>query len=181
MPRFSTPSVGSCEPQYHVILEFGIKRENEERRDGGCGVVFDPQTQKYAVGKRENGLLILFGGGVNPDEYIKEGVVREIVEESGLYDFSLIEKVEEVICHYHHNSKHLDRIAHATCFLFILKSSNLVPTKHEVHENFTLTWATPKEILHSWESHNQNKDYDHWVYFFKKAVTRLEELGYAKN
>ena len=31
------------------ILEFGIKRENEERRDGGCSVVFNPETQKYAV------------------------------------------------------------------------------------------------------------------------------------
>ena len=28
------------------ILEFGIKRENEERRDGGSGVIFDPKTQK---------------------------------------------------------------------------------------------------------------------------------------
>ncbi len=29
------------------ILEFGIKRENEEQRDGGCAVVFDPVSQKY--------------------------------------------------------------------------------------------------------------------------------------
>lgn len=33
------------------ILEFGIKRENEERRDGGCAVVFDPVSQKYAVNR----------------------------------------------------------------------------------------------------------------------------------
>jgi hypothetical protein len=26
------------------IPEFGIKRENEERRDGGCAIVFDPVT-----------------------------------------------------------------------------------------------------------------------------------------
>ena len=31
------------------ILEFGIKRENEERRDGGGVVIFDPETQKYVV------------------------------------------------------------------------------------------------------------------------------------
>ena len=34
------------------IPEFGLKRENEERRDGGCGVVFDPVTQRYAVGRQ---------------------------------------------------------------------------------------------------------------------------------
>jgi len=33
------------------IPEFGTKRENEGRRDGGCAVVFDPASQKYAVNK----------------------------------------------------------------------------------------------------------------------------------
>ena len=33
------------------IPEFGIKRENEERRDGGCAVVFDPTSQKSAAVK----------------------------------------------------------------------------------------------------------------------------------
>jgi 8-oxo-dGTP pyrophosphatase MutT (NUDIX family) len=77
------------------IPEFGIKRENEERRDGGCGVIFDPQTGKYAVGKREDGFLILFGGGVNPKENIKIGVQREIAEESGLCDFLYIETINK--------------------------------------------------------------------------------------
>ena len=45
------------------ILEFGIKRDNEERRDGGCAVVFDPVNQKYAVGKLPDGNLWLFSGG----------------------------------------------------------------------------------------------------------------------
>lgn len=44
-----------------TIPEFGIKRENEEHRDGGCGVVFDPKTQKYAVGeKTDSGFLYYF-------------------------------------------------------------------------------------------------------------------------
>lgn len=47
----------------HTIPEFGIKRENEERRDGGCAFVFDPATQKYAVGEHhDGGLLRLFFG-----------------------------------------------------------------------------------------------------------------------
>ncbi len=32
-----------------IAPEFGTKRKEEKRRDGGWGVVFDPRTQKYAV------------------------------------------------------------------------------------------------------------------------------------
>ncbi|MCC7160718.1 NUDIX hydrolase [Candidatus Nomurabacteria bacterium] len=164
------------------MQEFGIKRENEERRDGGCGVIFDPETQKYAVGEKiNNGVFVLFGGGVNPDEDIKDGVTREVMEESGLYDFIHIEKIEEVLCHYHNNSKNVDRVAHATCFLFILKNKNLIPTQLEEHENFTLVWSIPKEMKANWEARNQNKDYDHWFYFLDKAVIRAKELGYDKT
>ena len=56
------------------IPEFGIKRENEERRDGGCGVVFDPESQKYAIGvNAKNGAFWLFSGGVDSKENIKDG------------------------------------------------------------------------------------------------------------
>ena len=64
------------------ILEFGIKRENEKRRDGGCAVVFDPVSQKYAVGKQENGWLRLFSGGINIGEDVQDGTLRELFEEA---------------------------------------------------------------------------------------------------
>jgi ADP-ribose pyrophosphatase YjhB (NUDIX family) len=163
------------------IPEFGIKRENEERRDGGCGVVFDPQTQKYAVGKGETGHLRLFSGGLNPKEEIKDGVLREVVEESGLCDFLYVEKIAEGLCHFHNILKNVDRVAYATCFLVILKSNKLIPTQLEEHEKFSLAWATPEEIISNWEKRNQNKDYDHWIYFFKKSINRAIELGYDKT
>ncbi|MFZ2150296.1 MAG: NUDIX domain-containing protein [Minisyncoccia bacterium] len=160
------------------ILEFGIKRENEERRDGGCGVVFDPKTQKYAAGIKPNGLLILFAGGVDKEEDVQEGTMREVTEESGLYDFLYIEKIGEGLSHFYNSAKNVNRVAHFTCFLAVLKSANLVPTKLEEHENFTLTWVSAQEFISNWEERNQNKDYEHWIYFFKKAVNRAKELGY---
>lgn len=161
------------------MKEFGIKRENEERRDGGCGVIFDPQSQKYAVGKhRDSGVFVLFGGGVGSDENAENGVVREVKEESGLYDFLYIEKIGEALSHFYNNSKKINRVANSTCFLFVLRSRNLIPTQLEEHENFTLLWSTPKEMLENWKSRNQNKDYDHWIYFFKKSAKRAKELGY---
>lgn len=164
------------------IPEFGIKRENEERRDGGCGVVFDPKSQKYAIGERsETGLFILFSGGVDKDEDIKLGILREVTEESGLHDFLHVEKIAEAMTHYYHTAKKLNRVAHATCFLVILKSTDLVPTKLESHETFVLKWKTPEEIFANWEAHNANHDHDHWFYFMKKAISRIKELGYDKT
>lgn len=163
------------------MLEFGIKRENEERRDGGCAVVFDPESQKYAVGKDKNGWLRLFSGGVDEKEDIQDGVLREVLEESGLYNFLYVEKIAEALTHYHNSLKNIDRMGHATCFLMILKNTNLRPTQLEEHEKFILDWVSTEELLNNWESRNQEKNYDHWIYFFKKAVNRAVELGYDKT
>jgi len=163
------------------IPEFGIKRQNEERRDGGCAVVFDPTTQKYAVGRKlDDGLYILFSGGVNLNEEVKDGILREVKEESGLYDFLYVEKIAEALSHFYNNAKNVNRVAHATCFLVILRSNKLVPTKLEKHEKFVLVWRTPEEILANWKKRNENKDHDHWIYFFEKSVNRAIELGYDK-
>lgn len=164
------------------ILEFGIKRENEERRDGGCCVVFDPETQKYAVYKNlKNGVLGLFGGGFDEGEDEKTGVLRELVEESGLIDFLHVEKIDRVLTHYYNSNKEVPRVAYATCFLVILNSKKVQQTKLEEHENFELVWTTNDEILSSWKTRNHNHDYDHWVYFFNKAIKRARELSHDKT
>ena len=161
------------------IPEFGIKRENEERRDGGCAVVFDPKTQMYAVGKQtKDGFFRLFSGGVDEKEDIKEGILREVVEESGLNDFLYVEKIAEAFTHYHNSLRNVNRVAKATCFLVVLRSTHLVDVQLEEHEKFKLIWATAKEILSNWESNNKNKDCDHWIYFFEKSIRRAVDLGY---
>ncbi|MES2409495.1 MAG: NUDIX domain-containing protein [Patescibacteria group bacterium] len=165
----------------NTIPEFGIKRENEERRDGGCAVVFDPLNQKYAVGREhETGRLRLFSGGVDSSEDIQAGIFREVLEESGLYDFQYSEKIAEAMSHFYNRLKNVNRVAHATCFLIVLKSTNLKPTKHEEHEKFSLVWATAEEIINDWKSRNQNLDNDHWLYFMEKAIIRVKDLNYLK-
>lgn len=164
------------------LLEFGIPRENEERRDGGCAIVFHPETQKYAVYKNlKNGNIGLFGGGFDEGESEQEGVIRELVEESGLIDFSHIERIDKVLTHYYNSNKEVARVAYATCFLVILNSTNSQPTKLEEHEKFELIWLTPAEILSSWKLKNHNKDYDHWIYLLNKAILKAKELGHDKT
>lgn len=165
------------------ILEFGIKRENEERRDGGCAVVFDPVSQKYAVYKNlKNGHLGFFGGGFNEGEDEKDGVLRELIEESGLIDFLYVEKIDKVLTHYFNSNKNLNRVALATCFLVVLKSLKMKGVKLEEHEDFELLWMSPEKILEDWESRKNDEkythSYDHWVYFLKKSVKRAIDLGY---
>ena len=161
------------------LPEFGIKREREERRDGGCGIVFDPETQKYAVGYRsEGGLLGLFAGGVDDNEDIQKGVEREVVEESGLHNFLYIEKIGAGFAHYYNSLRKVNRVTKSTCFLFILKDRDLIEVKHEEHEKFSLAWATAEEIFVNWESKNKEHNLDHWLYFFKKSIKRAKELGY---
>ena len=162
-----------------TIPEFGIKRENEERRDGGCAVVFDPKSQLYACGvQTEDGLLRLFSGGIDPGESMQDGVLREVVEESGLHDFLHVEYIAEALSHYYNSLRKVNRVAKASCFLVILNGSSLVPVVLEEHERFTLTWARADEILSNWRERNENHDYDHWIFFFSKAVARAQELGH---
>ena len=161
-----------------MIPEFGIKRENEERRDGGVGVVYDPETQTFAVGKQHDGKLRLFSGGVDPGENIKDGIIREVTEESGLNDFKLVEKVGEGIAHYYNSLRKVNRVTHSTCLLLVLASRRMQEVHLEEHETFSLYWATAEEILDDLNKHNANKDNDHWIYFFGKTQEKLKELGY---
>ena len=138
-----------------------------------------PKTQKYAVYKNiSDNQLGLFGGGINKGEDIKDGVLREVVEESGLYDFLRIEKIGKVIAHYYNKSKDINRITNTTFFLVVLKSKNVINTKLEDHEKFVLDWVEVKEIISELRLRNQQKDYDHWIYFIKEAVKKLKKLDY---
>ncbi len=102
-----------------------------------------------------------------------------MTEESGLYDFGHTEKVDEALTHYYNILRSVNRVAHATCLLIILKSTETKNVHLEEHEKFSLCWADLNEILDNWNLHNENHDHDHWIYFMKKAVARIEELGYS--
>lgn len=165
-----------------VAQEIGIAHANEKRRDGGCGVIFDPETQKYAVAKRPDGLVGLFAGGVEKHEDVQAGVLREITEESGLYDFGRTERIRTCFAHYYNPIKDIHRSALTTCFLVIVKSKDVKPQQLGPHEQgFELAWMTPDEIFANWNSHNKNHDVDHWFVFFRQAVARAIELGYDKT
>lgn len=160
-----------------IAPEFGEKRENEERRDGGGGIIFDPKTQKYAIAKNISGLYGVFGGGVDKDEDLERGITREVSEESGLFDFGTIEKGATCYAHYHNSLRKVNRFTVSTNFLFILNSAEIKEIKHEAHETFVLDWRTADEIISNWDSDPGKGDLGHWLFQFKWAVGRAIELG----
>lgn len=162
-----------------VAPEMGTKRENEEQRDGGCTVIFDPQTQKYAVNHMEGEPYYrLFAGGISAGEDLKEGMLREATEESGLYDFGQVEEIETQVVHFYNRLKKVNRRGIATCFLVILKSTGQKEQHLEEHEKgFTLRWVSAEELLKNWEQGNTEGDLDHWISMFIKAVGKASEMG----
>ncbi|HEX7724550.1 MAG TPA: hypothetical protein VF438_02320, partial [Candidatus Paceibacterota bacterium] len=71
-----------------------------------------------------------------------------------------------------------NRVALSTCFLIILKSTDVREAKLETHEKFKLALKSAPDILANWKSRNQNQDYSHWIYLFEKSIARVKELGY---
>ncbi len=161
-----------------TIPEFGIKRENEERRDGGFAIVFYPGTQKYAVAIQDDGRMRLFSGGVDEGEETAQGILREVIEEGGLHEFAYHEIIGQAFTHYHNWLRNVNRVALATCLLVILKSDDIIPVQLEEHEKFQLTWTTAEELMNNFKTHNKDNNVDHWIYYLKKSVARAIELGY---
>lgn len=162
------------------IPEFGTPRENEERRDGGCGIIYDPETSQFGVyelGSERR--LMLFGGGVEEGEDLHSGILREVREESGLHDFTHTEEVGKAFTHYVNVAKKVNRVALATCLLLVLNSRDMVPTQREAHEQFELVWRTADAIKSDWVLHNGDHGRDHWFYFMENALARLKEMGYT--
>ncbi len=165
-----------------IAQETGIKRPNEEKRDGAFAFVFDPVKQKYAVGKdMVDGRIRLFSGGIDGGEDMVQGIKREVREEGGLYDFAHVEKIGTTFPHYHNKLKNVDRVAEAQGFLIILKSDKIKSVKLEEHEKFELVWVTPEEMEKNWQDHNQEGNYTHWINFLQSAVARAIEMGFDKK
>ena len=117
---------------------------------------------------------------VSKDENIREGIAREVSEESGLWDFKKSEIIWTAYARYRHTGKNLNRITKTTCILFILNSIKTKPVQHEEHEkNFRLEWVTAEQLLENWEKPEWKYiGIDHWFFHFKNAVGRAIELGY---
>ncbi len=164
-----------------IAKETGTKRENEQFADGWAWVVFDPVNQKYAMAEFADGRLLLFAGWVNEWETVYDAILREVREESGLFDFAYSEHIETSYAHYYNTAKQINRYARAECLLIILNSAQTHTTGLEEHEKFTLTWKSAQEVLSNWNERNTDGSLDHYIRFFTESVARAIKLWYDKT
>lgn len=161
-----------------IANETGEKRDNEEFRDGGAAVVFDPQQQKYAVSEwQDDGRLTLYAGGVDDGETVHEAILREVKEESGLTKYSNVEWIDVARAHYFNGAKKVNRVARAECLLLILEDNIPQEITLEEHENFELAWKSADDIKEYWETHNDDGTYSHYIEFLNRGVARAIEMG----
>lgn len=161
-----------------IARETGERRENEEFKDGGAAVVFDPKTQKYAVPEwRDDGRLGLYAGGVDDGETVHDAILREVREESGLHNFETVEWLDVAYAHYYHKAKDVNRVARAEGLLIVLENTDTHEVTLEEHENFELAWKSADEIVDYWNAHNSDGMYSHYIEFLLRGVARAIELG----
>ncbi len=89
-----------------------------------------------------------------------------------------MEKNAEALTHCRNTAKNVNRVAHATCLLGILKSADTLPMQLEAHEQYALRWVMPEEIRANWNERNASHDLDRGLYFLDTAVARAIELGF---
>ncbi len=166
-----------------VAKETGTKTGEEIKKRGGCAIVFDPKAQKYAVIKRADGLLAFYSGGANEGENLFDCVQRELKEESGFYNYDLVEQLGHAYTNYYNSVKKHRVCGLALCNLVVLKNNDRLPLQLEDHEKeFETVWVTPDEMLDNWLEHSYNDgSLDHWRWFLNLGVSRLKELGIDKQ
>lgn len=166
-------------PSRQVIVQsYGEKKPNETYVKGVCALIYDPETNAFAMLKWNHGLFGLVAGGLNTDEKIEDAIKREMIEESGLYDIKSIENLCYANAHFFNTAKQTNRDADTDCFLVVLSSRKTKPLQTEDHEQFELCWVTPEEILENWNKKNMTGGLDHWIDFLHKSLYRLKKLGY---
>jgi leucyl-tRNA synthetase len=130
------------------------------------------------VGEWKGGKPLLLAGGVDEGETVKEGVLREVLEEGGLYDFKHIQKIETSYAHYFNTAKKVNRVARAECYAIVLNSTDTKEVVLEDHEDFELAWWSAEDIRRWWVEHDDEDGFKHYIRFLDESVAWLIKEGY---
>ncbi len=163
-------------PVFPVIAkEFGEPKPNEQFVDGVSLVLFNKQNGEYGFIKHKNGFVGLVSGGISDNEDYYQTAKRELMEETGLWDYESIHKLGEVVyAHYYHSGKKINRFAKTQGMLVVLNSAQKKELSLEEHEvGFELVWLSPKEIIESYNAEGTK----HWQEILLRGVRLTKNLG----
>ena len=140
----------------------GTKQTNETKKNSIVAIVYDEENDKYlTINWGKNGGRLFVGGIIKEEETPVECAIREIKEETGYSDITLVHTGFKINHHYfaYNKDKYFD--IEATPLLFKLNSDKQDNQNLDEDEKFEVEWVTKdiieKEIMD--ELHKRSFEY----------------------
>lgn len=142
--------------------ETGISHSDEARKKSIVAIVYDEKQDKYlTINWGKNGGRLFVGGTMKENESALDCAIREIQEETGYTDISLVRDSFKINHHYYAYNKDKYFNIEATPLLFKLNSDKKVNQNLDDDENFQVEWVSKdvisKEIVD--ELHKKSFEY----------------------
>ena len=142
--------------------ETGTPHSDESKKNSIVAIVYDEKQDKYlTINWGKNGGRLFVGGTIKENESSLECAIREIAEETGYTDISLVKTAFKINHHYYAYNKDKYFNIQATPFLFTLNSDKMVSQNLDDDEKFKVEWVykdiIQKEIVD--ELHKKSFEY----------------------
>lgn len=127
--------------------ETGTPHSDESKKNSIVAIVYDEKQDKYlTINWGNNGGRLFVGGTIKENESSLECTIREIAEETGYTDISLVKTAFKINHHYYAYNKDKYFNIQATPFLFTLNSDKMVSQNLDDDEKFKVEWVS-KDII----------------------------------
>lgn len=127
--------------------ETGTPHSDESKKNSIVAIVYDEKQDKYlTINWGNNGGRLFVGGTIKENESSLECAIREIAEETGYTDISLVKTAFKINHHYYAYNKDKYFNIQATPFLFTLNSDKTVSQNLDDDEKFQVEWVS-KDII----------------------------------
>ena len=127
--------------------ETGTPHSDESKKNSIVAIVYDEKQDKYlTINWCNNGGRLFVGGTIKENESSLECAIREIAEETGYTDISLVKTAFKINHHYYAYNKDKYFNIQATPFLFTLNSDKMVSQNLDDDEKFQVEWVS-KDII----------------------------------
>lgn len=127
--------------------ETGTPHSDESKKNSIVAIVYDEKQDKYlTINWGNNGGRLFVGGTIKENESSLECAIREIAEETGYTDISLVKTAFKINHHYYAYNKNKYFNIQATPFLFTLNSDKMVSQNLDDDEKFQVEWVS-KDII----------------------------------
>ncbi len=127
--------------------ETGTPHSDESKKNSIVAIVYDEKQDKYlTINWGNNDGRLFVGGTIKENESSLECAIREIAEETGYTDISLVKTAFKINHHYYAYNKDKYFNIQATPFLFTLNSDKMVSQNLDDDEKFQVEWVS-KDII----------------------------------